>query len=184
MSYTLENQTLEARPHEIQTVGWHDTALRPQWVRYLIAGTIAAGVDFAVFHSLAVYIFPCVDASLGESIRSNRFMIDKTIAFLIANVSSYGMNSRWVFMPGRHPKLAEIALFFGASLLSYGCGMQIGRFLIGSYGASSHVAAIACIGLATVMNFTIRKTLVFRKSKSIGVRCRIDAWSEQPIHHR
>ena len=163
MNYALENQALEARPHGIQNVGWMNTALRPQWVRYLVAGAIAAGVDLAIFHLLAVYFLPCVDTSLGESVRSNRFIVDKTIAFLIANLSSYAMNSRWVFASGHHRKVTEVALFFGVSMLSYGCGMQFGRILIETFGASSDLAAIACIGLATMLNFTIRKTVVFRQ---------------------
>jgi len=157
------SHVIDTSPPDLPVGGLAQTALRPQWVRYLVAGAIAAGVDLAVFHLLAVYVFPCVDQSLGENVRSSRFMLDKTIAFLIANATSYTMNSRWVFTPGRHRKVAEIALFFGVSLLSYGCGMQFGRTLIVSFDAPSHVAAIACIGLATVMNFTIRKTVVFRQ---------------------
>jgi len=157
------SQILQTPPTQRTTFDVVKTGLRPQWVRYLVAGVGAAAVDLSVFHLLATVVLPCVGEVMSETVRSQRFMIDKTFAFLIANVSSYTMNSRWVFEQGRHRESTEVTLFVSMSVLSYLGGMQLGRFLIEFFAAPSHLAAVACIGLATIMNYVIRKTVVFRR---------------------
>ncbi len=89
-------------------------------------------------------------------------MTDKTLAFLIANAASFWLNSHWVFESGRHRRSTELVLFVSVSLLSYGGGLQLGRYLIEHFATNSHVAAITCIGAATALNYIIRKTVVFR----------------------
>jgi putative flippase GtrA len=119
-------------------------------------------IDMGIFHVLATWVIPCVDGMQADSLRSLRFMTDKTLAFLIANTASFWMNTQWVFESGRHRKSTEVALFVSVSLLSYGVGLQLGRFLIERFATNSHVAAITCIGAATVLNYIIRKSVVFR----------------------
>tara|TARA_R110002072_G_scaffold303004_1_gene491214 strand:+ start:10609 stop:11067 length:459 start_codon:yes stop_codon:yes gene_type:complete len=136
--------------------------LRRQWVRYLIAGAFTALVDLFGFHLLENFVLPCDAISISEVARSRNFAIDKTVAFVIANALSYWINSRWVFDQGRHRPTTEAFLFFSVSLLSYFGGLQFGRLLITVLNTPGLIAAVACIVMATVLNYTIRKTMVFR----------------------
>lgn len=137
--------------------------LQRQWVRYLIAGAFTALVDLFGFYLLATFVLPCDGIVISDIVRSRHFAVDKSIAFSIANAVSYWINSRWVFDQGRHHQTTEAILFFGVSLLSYFSGLQFGRFLMTTFNMPSLLAAVVCIGLATVMNYTIRKTMVFRR---------------------
>ncbi len=134
---------------------------RWQFVRYGIAGILSAAVDLGVFYILATYLLPCLDTAMGDDIRAFRFVINKTAAFVLANGFSYWISARWVFTPGRHSRLTEISLFFGISTLSYLFGVQFGRWLISDFALATELAAVVCIGVATVTNFVMRKLVVF-----------------------
>ncbi|WP_197203779.1 GtrA family protein [Crateriforma conspicua] len=127
----------------------------------MIAGAFTALVDLSGFHLLETFALPC-DGNVSDMVRSRHFAIDKTVAFVIANALSYWINSRWVFAQGRHRQTIEAILFFGVSLFSYFSGLQFGRFLITAFNTPGLLAAVACIALATVLNYTIRKIFVFR----------------------
>ncbi len=136
---------------------------RWQWIRYGIAGGMSAAVDLGVFYLLACWALPCLDSAMGDEIRACRFVVDKTAAFVFANGFSYWLSARWVFTPGRHSRVTEITLFFVISTLSYLLGAQIGRWLISDFALATELAAVVCIGAATVMNFAMRKLIVFRR---------------------
>ncbi len=144
--------------------GYGVNLLHRQWLRYLIAGAFTALVDLLGFHLLETFVLPCDSISISEIVRSRHFVIDKTVAFIIANAVSYWINSRWVFEQGRHRPTIEAFLFFSVSLLSYFSGLQFGRLVINVFNTPSLLAAVGCIGLATVLNYTIRKMFVFRGS--------------------
>ncbi|QDT08695.1 GtrA family protein [Stieleria marina] len=137
--------------------------LQIQIVQYGLAGIASAIVDLAGFAVLATFILPCVNEGMGDATRSLRFAIDKSLAFAIANMFSYYISVRWVFVPGRHSRSKEMFLFLGISTISYLFGMQLGRGLINHFGTSTALAAIACITASTVINFFARKLLVFRR---------------------
>ncbi|WP_197455609.1 GtrA family protein [Stieleria neptunia] len=98
-----------------------------------------------------------------NDVRAFRFVINKTAAFVIANGFSYWLNVRWVFTPGRHKRITEMSLFFGISSMSYLVGAQLGCWLISGFAISTSLAAVVCVGASFVMNFVLRKTLVFRR---------------------
>lgn len=98
-----------------------------QWVRYGIAGVLSAVVDLSIFFVLATCVLPCIDSGIGDDGRAFRFVINKTVAFLIANGFSYWLNAHFVFTPGRLSRFAELGMFFGISSLSYLVGAQLAR---------------------------------------------------------
>lgn len=155
-----DSVTLVVEPELLS--GGADTVVRSQIFKYLIAGATAAAIDLILFHLLSTWINPCDGSGMTDDVRSVRFAINKTASFAIANSLSYWLNVRWVFEGGKHKRLIEVALFLGVSTLSYLVGMQVGRMLIETIGISSHIAAVLCIGVSTVLNFTLRKLLVFR----------------------
>lgn len=140
-----------------------DKALPLQLVKYGLAGVLSAVLDLFIFYLLAHCFLPCVDTSFGDLRRAQYFMVDKSVAFLIANAFSYWLNSRWVFIPGRHGRITEIGLFLAISMTAYLIGLFISRSLIAYVGVSTHLAAIVCIAVATAINFVCRKLIVFEK---------------------
>ncbi|QDV85728.1 GtrA family protein [Planctomycetes bacterium TBK1r] len=139
-----------------------DKAFLIQVAKYGLAGVISASVDLGIFYVLANVVLPCIDTGFGDDLRAHRFVVDKTAAFVIANAFSYWLNAGWVFTPGRHSRKTEIALFFAISTTAYVIGLMLGRSLIGDFGMSTHLAAITCIIVATVINFVFRKLVIFK----------------------
>ncbi len=135
---------------------------RRQWIRYGIAGGMSALVDVGLFYLLASWALPCLDSAMGDEVRAWRFVVDKTAAFLLANGFSYWLSARWVFTPGRHSRFTEVTLFFAISTMSYLISAQLGRWLISDFALATELAAVVCICVATVINFTMRKLIVFR----------------------
>lgn len=133
-----------------------------QWIRYGVAGGMSAAVDLLVFYLLAKYALPCLDVAMGDETRAIRFTVNKTIAFGLANGFSYWLSARWVFTRGRHARVTEITLFLLISTLSYVCAAQLARWLISDFALATELAAVACIGVATVSNFVLRKLVVFQ----------------------
>lgn len=155
----LEDLTLES---PIPMGGAFVGLKRQQWIRYGVAGGMSAAVDLGVFYLLATYALPCLDVAMGDDARAFRFIVNKTIAFVLANGFSYWLSSRWVFTPGRHTRATEITLFFVISTLSYVFGAQLARWLISDFALATELAAVVCIGVATVTNFVMRKLVVFQ----------------------
>ncbi len=139
-----------------------DNAFLIQVAKYGLAGVLSAAVDLGVFYILANFVLPCIDTDFGDAMRAQRFVINKTIAFAVVNASSYWLNARWVFTPGRHNRKTEIVLFFAISTTAYFVGLMLGRSLIGDFGMSTHLAAVTCIAVATAINFVFRKLVVFK----------------------
>lgn len=133
-----------------------------QWLRYGVAGASSAVVDLAAFYVLSTFVYCCGLETLADDVRAHRFVVDKALAFVIANGFSYWLNARYVFTPGRHRRWIELALFFGISSFSCLLGMQLGKSLILLYGVPPQWAAVACIGFSTILNFAFRKLLVFK----------------------
>lgn len=133
-----------------------------QMLRYGLAGISSCLVDLAVFSCLANYIYCCVDDNLGDVVRANRYLLDKTGAFLVANFVAYRLNAKWVFTGSRHHKPTEVSLFVASSMISHLAGMQISQRLIADYAVSTYLAATCCILIATVLNFAFRKMLIFQ----------------------
>ena len=89
-------------------------------------------------------------------------MIDNTVAFLFSNLTAYIINIYWVFSPGRHHPVLEFLFFFGVSGIAIVIGSAIMGFLIHTYGTTTTTAFMANIIVSLLINFFIRKHIIFK----------------------
>lgn len=148
-----------------------------QVVKYVLCGGISVLVDQATFYLLALWALPCLRATdpvfqlleaLGVSLRAateaelqRNFWIIKAVCFLTSNAAVYLLNVRYVFKGGRHRKPVEVALFFGSSLFQF-FFIWLGGVLITVFGWEVTYSNIAMLVAALVVNFVVRKKVVFK----------------------
>jgi putative flippase GtrA len=147
-----------------------------QVIKYIFCGGISVLVDQAVFYLLACWFLPCLrvtdpvvrllsalgiptnGADEGEIHRN--YWIIKVICFIASNAVVYWLNVRYVFEAGRHRKPLEIGLFFGTALFQF-FFIWLGGVLI-SHGWEVTTANITMLLLALMVNFIVRKKIVFK----------------------
>ena len=145
-----------------------------QFLKYAIGGGIATMTHVFVFHLCAWKLFPALQDSdhavrlfkfrLPEQdnrTRSRNSMIDNCIAFVLSCLVAYLINIYWVFEPGRHHFIVEIGLFYAVSGVSLVIGTGIMGFLIRRYGVLTTYAFLANILSALLINFAMRKFVIF-----------------------
>jgi len=146
-----------------------------QFIKYGISGGIATATHIVVFHIAAWKILPALQEedtavrllnlsvqTMCDAARARNAMIDNGIAFILSNFVAYILNILWVFKPGRHHWLMEIGLFYLVSGISIVIGTSIMGFLIGHYGMSTTVAFLANLVTALLINFAMRKFVIFK----------------------
>jgi putative flippase GtrA len=99
---------------------------------------------------------------VDESLRSRNFVIDSVVTFLFSNLTAYVLNVLWVFEPGRHRRMVEVALFYAVSTASMGVGTFLGWFLISIFGLSTTASYLAKMFSSLLINFLCRKFIVFK----------------------
>ncbi len=148
-----------------------------QVIKYIMSGGISVAVDQAVFYLLAWWVLPCLRASdpvfrlltaMGFSVQAasedelrRNFWIIKGVCFVLSNTVVYLLNSRYVFRTGRHRKPVEILLFFGSSLFQF-FFIWLGGILITVFKWEVTYSNIAMLMVALMVNFMIRKKVVFK----------------------
>lgn len=150
-------------------------ALFAQFLRYGLCGLVATAVDAAVFLLMSWRILPALrpDAPaarrwglrvrpVSESQRAGRFLVNNAAAFIASNLVGYLMNAAWVFEPGRHPRWAEVGMFFAVSGASMAAGAAMGWLLIRAARWGTTPAYAVKIAASVLLNFAGRKWLVFR----------------------
>lgn len=146
-----------------------------QFIKYAIGGGLATGTHVVVFHLLAWGALPALQegdwaVSLlkfpvkeqDDATRSRNSMMDNAIAFVFSNLVAYLINVWWVFEPGRHSAVVEIALFYLVSGIAMVIGTSLMGFLIRRYGIMTTYAFGANIFSALLINFAMRKFVIFR----------------------
>lgn len=149
-----------------------------QFIKYGICGGAATFVHMILFYALATLLFPAVSpndpaagvlryiglpvAEVADALRARNAMISTAIAFIFSNLTAYLLNIVWVFQPGRHHPVVEIVFFYAVS----GISMVIGTFLLGvlihSFGFTTSTAFIANLVTCTLINFAMRKFVIFK----------------------
>lgn len=146
-----------------------------QFVKYAIAGGVATAVHIGSFYLLAWLVFPALKpddivvtvlrisaVDLSDALRARNAMIDNAIAFIFSNLTAYLINVWWVFERGRHHRVIEIGLFYMVSGLSIVIGSVLMGILITYFSLSTTVAFIAVIIVSTLINYILRKKVVFK----------------------
>jgi putative flippase GtrA len=113
-------------------------------------------------------IFPAMGGMIvdGKPItdahRARNALINNCIAFMIANVVAYVTNVMFVFKPGAHGPVMEFLLFTGGSGASFLISQLAGPYLIKRFGLPTQVALGTNVVASMLLNFVIRKFIVFK----------------------
>ena len=147
-----------------------------QFIKYGIAGVLATSVHICLFYWVALEFLPALNqhdklASLlhltvpvvSQGIRARNAMVDNTVAFLFSNLTAYIINIYWVFEPGRHHPVLEFLFFFAVSGVSIVIGSSLMGILIHSYGMTTTTAFTANIFVSLLINFFLRKHVIFKE---------------------
>lgn len=154
----------------------HDAGPLSQFIKYGMAGGMATGVNIIIFFLLGWRLLPCLTeddimvrllqvapAEVAAARRAVNAAIANTIAFLISNAVAYALNIMFVFKSGRHRWLIEIGLFYAVSGISFAVGVSLQSLLIARFGVMTTIAFGTNIFSALMINFMVRKYLIFRR---------------------
>lgn len=146
-----------------------------QFIKYSISGGVAVLVNTIVFYLLAWWVLPALNPGdpvvkitgmevqpLNDAVRAQRAVIDNCVAFMFSNLAAYLLNIYWVFEPGRHHKVVEIGMFYIVSGLSFAIGTALMWMLIHYLSFSTTIAFGAELVVAALINFAMRKYVIFK----------------------
>ena len=149
-----------------------------QFIKYVFCGGTSVAIDTLVFYLLAWLVFPCMRASdpiarfieyfgfevptVTEGELARNFLVIKAICFVVSNTVVYLLNILFVFEAGRYRRPMEVVLFFGASLFQFAF-IWLGRVLISDFGWEVTYSNISMLVLGIIMNYFIRKFVVFKR---------------------
>lgn len=151
-----------------------DNPLLVQIIIYALAGVIATLMHIAVFHLLAWKIFPALQTDdylvrlsnlrikpISDSKRAYNAMKANSISFLFSTLTAYILNVKWVFEPGKHSFIVELGLFYAVAAISIFFGSILMGGLIKRFGMLTSYAFISNIVSAALINFVVRKYVIF-----------------------
>lgn len=128
--------------------------LRTQLTRFIISGVIAAVVDFGVTAALL-------------NLAGWSDFAGKTGGWVLGTLTAYLINARWTFRAA--PTAARTAAVAVLYLATY--ATQTGIFVVlrpalseagWALGAAQAGAFVVAQGVATVINFVVQRTVIFR----------------------
>lgn len=152
----------------MQRIREHNVPGLIQFAVYTVCGTSATIIYVATSLFLSHKVFPAMGGMIvnGEPIkdghRAKNALINNCIAFMIANVFAYITNVMFVFKPGLHGPVMEFLLFTAGSGASFAISQLAGPYLIKRFGLPTQVALGTNVVASMLLNFVIRKFIVFK----------------------
>ena len=127
--------------------------LLDQAVRFVVFGILSAGVDFGVYE-LLLHVGLWADVA-------------KAISFICGTITAYVLNRRWTFdsKGGAAPAIRFAVLYSTTFFVNVGVNAA-GLALLNGHGWRVPVAWVIAQAVATVINFVLLRTVVFRSSVS------------------
>lgn len=114
--------------------------------KFVVSGGIATCIDFVCYMLLRQIAWPSVA---------------KTISMIIANIWSYIVNKRWVFVSRRDTDSKMIGTYVVVQVLNLGTNVGVNSLMLHltGYVILSFVFATLC---ATIVNYSLQKLIVFK----------------------
>ena len=114
--------------------------------KFVVSGGIATCIDFVCYMLLRQIAWPSVA---------------KTISMVIANIWSYVVNKRWVFVSRRDTDSKMIGTYVVVQVLNLGTNVGVNSLMLHltGYVILSFVFATLC---ATIVNYSLQKLIVFK----------------------
>jgi putative flippase GtrA len=123
--------------------------LLTQLIRFAMTGGLAALVDYGSYQALL---------AVGLNVH-----VAKSLSFVLGTLTAYLINRRWTFQAsGGRGQLASVLLLYGITF-----AVQVGMNavmlgLLPDLGWKITVAFVVAQGTATVINFVVQRTVIFR----------------------
>ena len=152
----------------------HDAGPVAQFVKYMLSGGIATGVDVFVFYLVSATLLPAlaendpvrrflpVRVCEDNRRRSRRFIANTCIAFVFSNLTAWILNRLFVFTPGRHDLVSEIALFYLVSGVALAIGTFLGWCMIRYLKLSTTSSYLGKLVGALLVNYVCRRFFIFQ----------------------
>ena len=114
--------------------------------KFVVSGGIATCIDFVCYMLLRQIAWPSVA---------------KTISMIVANIWSYIVNKRWVFVSRRDTDSKMIGTYVVVQVLNLGTNVGVNSLMLHltGYVILSFVFATLC---ATIVNYSLQKLIVFK----------------------
>lgn len=121
-----------------------------QAIRFVVFGVLSAGVDFGVYQ-LFLHVGTWADLA-------------KAISFVCGTVTAYALNRRWTFgsAGGAAPATRFAVLYTTTFFVNVGMNAA-GLHLFAGHSWQVPVAWVLAQAVATVINFVMLRTVVFRE---------------------
>jgi putative flippase GtrA len=120
-----------------------------QAVRFVLFGVLSAGVDFGVYQ-LFLHVGTWADVA-------------KAISFVCGTVTAYVLNRRWTFdSAGGAAPATKFALLYTVTFFVNVGVNALGLHLLAGHRWQVPLAWVIAQGTATVINFVMLRTVVFR----------------------
>lgn len=146
-----------------------------QFVKYGVIGVLSTCVQMFGFYLLAATCLKCLGSDdwavrfaglphveVSDGLRAFRAAVATAGGFAVANVFCWMMNRLFVFKPGKFRWYVEFALFFGVAALATVVALGAQSLLIKYFGMMTTAAVIVEVLVSFLMNFFIRKFVIFK----------------------
>jgi putative flippase GtrA len=130
--------------------GWRRWRIAREFFRYLWAGGLAFGSDLLVLVALT-------------ELAGLNYLVSNVFGFAVGLATSYLLCVRWVFERRRFQAASrEFAVFTVVALVGLGINEAVMWGLVEKAGLHYTLAKVLATGFAFVVNFFLRKAVLFR----------------------